>query len=201
MRILPNVGAAGFTDRERIALFQAIISYSGLTGAKAAVWLGVSYAHLQLVLSGKRFASPGLRDRLARFLGVPEDQIFPGLEQRRARRRAALALDRQSQPAASHPNMKAFNERLAGLKMSGPVAARKLQSSYNHLVCVLTRQRQGSDALRARIAAFLDRPVEDLFPSVRSTAPVSPMSGTSPNRMQGHSVSNPGHATHPGVSS
>ena len=28
MRILPEVGAAGFTDRERVAIFQAVIAYT-----------------------------------------------------------------------------------------------------------------------------------------------------------------------------
>ncbi len=198
MRILPEVGAAGFTDRERVAIFQAVIAYNGLTGAGAAGRLGVSYAHTQLVLSGERFASPALKDRLAAFLKQPAEVLFPEEEERRARRRTTRQWVERA-PAAQPPNMVLLRARLATLKISGPAAARKLQSIYNHMVCVLSRQREGSDAFKGRIAAFIGKSVEELFPSARSTAPVPPMSGFSPNQV--HSVSNPGRTPQPGISS
>jgi DNA-binding XRE family transcriptional regulator len=43
------------------------------------------------------------------------------------------------------------------------VAARRLGVSYNHLMLVLADQRQGSLQLKGKVAAFLKRPVAEVF--------------------------------------
>lgn len=57
----------------------------------------------------------------------------------------------------------AFRYAAALQNITMATAARRLGVSYNHLMLVLTNQRDGSNRLKKGVAAFVGRRVEDVF--------------------------------------
>ena len=58
----------------------------------------------------------------------------------------------------------AFKAACTLKEISAAEAARRLGASYNHVVLVLSGERNGSAGLQRRIAQFLDRPIDAVFP-------------------------------------
>ena len=57
----------------------------------------------------------------------------------------------------------AFKAAVTLNETSAAKVARAIGVSYNHLMLVLNDQRHGSDRLRRALAAFLERPEEEVF--------------------------------------
>jgi chemotaxis protein histidine kinase CheA len=65
------------TPIQRKAAFMAAVTLRGSTRMAAAAELGVSWTHLLGVLDGLRTGSAELKRRIAIYVGMPVDQLFP----------------------------------------------------------------------------------------------------------------------------